>query len=43
MNQEDNIKLTKVFDIEEIKEAIINMSACSATGPDGYNGYMMYD
>lgn len=42
VNQEDNIMLANVPDMEEIKEAIISMSACSKVGPDAYNGHFYH-
>ncbi|WMV49350.1 hypothetical protein MTR67_042735 [Solanum verrucosum] len=39
---DDNIKLVAVPDLEEIKDAVFNMSASSAPGPDGYSGIFFH-
>ncbi|XP_060200513.1 uncharacterized protein LOC132628766 [Lycium barbarum] len=39
INDEDNILLTKIPTIEEIKMAIDSMDPNSCAGPDGYNGH----
>ncbi|XP_059302211.1 uncharacterized protein LOC132054175 [Lycium ferocissimum] len=38
INHNDNVSLTTIPDLEEIKNVVFNMSPSSAAGPDGYNG-----